>query len=362
MPMPSVPKNYNVNGGRNRGNENKAMRKTSLKEMYIVRYADDFKIFCSNKRDADKIFIAVTKWLKERLKLDVSPEKSKVVNLRKSYTEFLGFKLKVVPNKGKYKVRSHMSEKAITKTKSDLLAKIKELEHPSDSREVHKLVGKYNSMIIGKHLAYRIATNVYMDMDKMAFQLNNSLKIRMKGRLKKNGIIPKGYIKDTYGKSKQIRFLDGYPLVPIAYIRTKNALHLKRGVCNYTVEGRTLIHKPLGVNLSILRELMEEEISDASIEFMDNRISLYAAQNGKCAILGDVLRKEEIYCHHKIPFKQGGTDQYENLVIVSEKLMELLISNDANVIAVQFAKFHLNDKQIRKINNIRKSAKLEPIE
>jgi retron-type reverse transcriptase len=39
----------------------RAFRKTDLKEMYIVRYADDFKIFCRKRSDADKIFIAVKK-------------------------------------------------------------------------------------------------------------------------------------------------------------------------------------------------------------------------------------------------------------------------------------------------------------
>ena len=64
--------------------------------MYIVRYADDFKIFCRKRNDADKIFTAVKKWLKERLKLDISEEKSKVVNLKKKSSEFLGFELKAV--------------------------------------------------------------------------------------------------------------------------------------------------------------------------------------------------------------------------------------------------------------------------
>ena len=82
-----------------------------------------------------------------------------------------------------------------------------------------------------------------------------------------------GYIKDTYGKSKQMRYLDGYPLVPLAFIKTKNAMHLKRGVCSYTPSGRELIHEPLGVDLSILRELMTEEHGEFSVEYMDNRIS-----------------------------------------------------------------------------------------
>ena len=50
--------------------------KSSLKECYIVRYADDFKIFCRKRSDAEKLFIAVELWLKERLGLDISPENS----------------------------------------------------------------------------------------------------------------------------------------------------------------------------------------------------------------------------------------------------------------------------------------------
>ncbi len=38
----------------------------------------------------------VKQWLKDRLLLEISEEKSKVVNLKKLYSEFLGFKLKVV--------------------------------------------------------------------------------------------------------------------------------------------------------------------------------------------------------------------------------------------------------------------------
>lgn len=53
-----------------------AMRRTNLKEMHIVRYADDFRIFCRSQKDAKNTMVAVMKWLKERLKLDVSPEKN----------------------------------------------------------------------------------------------------------------------------------------------------------------------------------------------------------------------------------------------------------------------------------------------
>ena len=67
------------------------MRKTNLKEMFIVRYADDFKILCRDYKTAKKIFIAVKEWLWERLGLEISPEKSKITNVRKKKTDFLGF-------------------------------------------------------------------------------------------------------------------------------------------------------------------------------------------------------------------------------------------------------------------------------
>ena len=71
------------------------MRNTRLKEMYIVRYADDFRILCRTREQADRTLIAVTLWLKERLRLDVSPEKTRVVDVGRSYSEFLGFKIRL---------------------------------------------------------------------------------------------------------------------------------------------------------------------------------------------------------------------------------------------------------------------------
>ena len=58
------------------------------------------KLFCRNRTDAVKLFAATRLWLKELLGLEISPEKSKIVNLKRHYSEFLGFKLKA-KQKGK---------------------------------------------------------------------------------------------------------------------------------------------------------------------------------------------------------------------------------------------------------------------
>ncbi len=362
MPLPSVPPNFNKNGGRNRGNENKAMRKTLLKEMYIVRYADDFKIFCRKRSDADKAYIAIKKWLAERLKLNVNEEKSKVVNLKKSYTNFLGFKLKAVHSGGKYKVRSHMSDKAFRKTQNLFNMLVEDIQHPQNEQEAHNAINRFNAAVIGKHQYYQIATCVYSDFDRIAFHLNKKLRNRLKGRLKKTGKCKRGYILDTYGQSAQMRFVDGYPIVPVAYIQTRNAMHMKRGTCNYTEKGRALIHKSLGVNLSILRELMIEDMSHYSIEYIDNRISLYAAQYGKCAVTGKYLEKDEIHCHHKTPKNYGGDDRYENLIIIHCDVHILLHAKSQETIEKYMSIVQPNKEQLKKLNKLRILARLSEIE
>ncbi len=131
--MKNPPKERGDN--RDRGLAYTKLRRTKLKEMYIVRYADDFKIFCRKRSDANKIFEAIKSWLKERLYLDISEEKSKVVNLKKKYSEFLGIKLKATARKKKYVVRSQMCDKAMKKATNELISQLKKIQTPMNKKE-----------------------------------------------------------------------------------------------------------------------------------------------------------------------------------------------------------------------------------
>ena len=53
----------------------KFQKKSNLKEMLLVRYADYFKIFCSGYKSAQKIYNSVRLWLNERLKLEINSNK-----------------------------------------------------------------------------------------------------------------------------------------------------------------------------------------------------------------------------------------------------------------------------------------------
>ena len=348
--------NINRNGNPIKSQIYRALRTSNLKEMYIVRYADDFKIFCRNKSDANNIFIAVKQWLKERLKLEISEEKSKVVNLKKNYSEFLGFKLKAARKGEKYIARSRMSDKAVKKETKKLKQQIIAIQHSKDSVSMTTNIRQYNSMVIGIHNYYQCATYVNLDCMKIQFQINRILYNRFKGQISRQGRIQHKYIADRYGKSKMIRFLNQEPICPIGYVKTKNAMDKKNKICKYTAEGREEIHKNLKFDesvMTVLHMLAKTVIQNRSVEYLDNRVSLYAAQFGKCVVTGNILWIDEIHCHHKKPTSQGGTDEYKNLVIIHKDVHTLIHAVKADTITAYLEKVKPTKSQLDKINKFR---------
>ncbi len=65
---------------------------------------------------------ALKDFLKNRLHLETSEEKSKIINLKKNSSEFLGFSVKAIRKGKTYVARSDMSKKA----KANAFQKIKE--------------------------------------------------------------------------------------------------------------------------------------------------------------------------------------------------------------------------------------------
>lgn len=350
------------NGSLNKSSIYVQIRKTNLKEMFIVRYADDFKIFCRKRSDAIKIFEAVKMWLKERLNLEVSEEKSKIVNLKKNYSEFLGFKLKAIKKGKRYIVKSHMTDSAVKKAEEKLIARIKEIRKSGVAEEKEALaINYYNATVWGIHNYYGIATCISLDCQKIRRRIRLVMYNRLRNKIVKTGNISNKYINNVYGKSAQVRYINDKPLCPIGYIRTKHPMFKKTVINKYTEDGRKEIHETLGVNLKVLHELMDQHVICKSIEYMDTRMSIYCAQKGKCAVTGKILEIEEINCHHKVPKKLGGDDDYRNLIIIHSDVHKLIHAKTTEIIEKYFNRLNLTKEMLMKINNLRKLAQREEI-
>ena len=169
---------YNSKGTRHKSHVYRKLRtSTTLKEVYIVRYADDFKIFCRNRNEAERTFKAVKLWLKERLNLPISEEKSQITNLRKKSSEFLGITLKLVSKNNRLVCFSHIASKAKKRIKHQLKQQMKLIQIKGAKETIIREIQKYNSMVIGIHNYYSMATHVSKDLEEIIISFISLLKI-----------------------------------------------------------------------------------------------------------------------------------------------------------------------------------------
>lgn len=352
---------FNLKGVRDLSYEYGVMRKTNLKEMHLVRYADDFKIICANRKDAERTMSAVKDWLQTRLKLEVSEEKSKVTNVKKHYSDFLGFKIKVRKKAGKWVAHAHMCDKAVENAKKKIREAVRYIQDSGSDRVQAQRIGAYNALIIGLHNYYRIASCVCLDFEKIGYATGSTKKTRLRG-LKREGKIHNSYIRENYGTSKQMRWLNGEPIVPTSYVRYRRPVRKKLSINKYTPEGRKEIHRKLGINTSVMVWLMKHPVSKETVEFNDNRISLFAGQGGKCAVTGVYLERGDVVCRRKIPKWAGGSSEYSNLVLVTGDVDNMLSERNAEFAWELSKRMSLDDSQRRKANKLRVAAGLMPMQ
>src|SRR5699024_6333751 len=180
----------------------------------------------------EKSCLTSKRWLDKRLSLTMSEEKSTNTNLKKKRSEFLGFELKM-ERKGydrlkrkRYVCQSYVAEKARKRIKGQLKDQIKLMQNSPNGNNLIKNIRIYNSMVIGIHNYYQIATQVNDSLMPIQYQLTIVERHRLKQfSLRKQTSYP---IRDQglkpYLKSKMTRYINGYPLIPIGFIKTRTAL------------------------------------------------------------------------------------------------------------------------------------------
>ena len=127
--------------------------------------------------------IAVTLWLQERLQLEVSAEKTRIVNVKRKYSEFLGFKIKVHPKGKKQVIESHICDKQLKRINKALHTQAINIERIRPRQTEANEVRLYNSMVMGIQNYYCIATHVNKDCAVIQYQISNVFKNRLNREL-----------------------------------------------------------------------------------------------------------------------------------------------------------------------------------
>lgn len=136
-------------------------------------------------------------------------------------------------------------------------------------------------------------------------------------------------------------------------------MYKKASINKYTPEGRKEIHKELEeINPYMLIYLMKNYIPNKSIEYNDNRIALYVAQKGKCAITGEQLEIGKMHCHHIIPIKYGGSDKYENLIFITDTIHKYIHGKDSENYNTYFQEIKLSKQKLDKLKELKDKCRL----
>ena len=356
-----------------------AMKKTKLREARIVRFGEEILIFCRNKNAAEDVKTSLIKWIDKRLCLNITMLETAVIDVRKKYVDFLGFRLKSICKGngfGKIKnvVISRMSCNTLSNIIKKLKDKVKRIKNPRPHLQSCNELRLYNLEVMGIHQYYKIATHISKDCRLISRQINTIITNRL-GKANPNDsssnitkIVHKklsSFEEKFYGRSKQIRYLKStnQPIYPIGFVQFKIPKQKRRCICPYTITGRQAVYgKELYTNVSMLRLLMLSVTYDKSIEYIDNRIMLYMMQNGQCSISGAKFDHiSQIQCHHKIPIKFGGDDSIHNLILITKSVHILIHATNTIVIDKYMKDLNLSDIQLEKVNYLRKLVNLPQI-
>jgi len=350
-----LSKNY-----KSRVGERYAKKRTNLKEGYLVRYADDFKILCRDGKTAQKWYHAVGLYLKERLKLDISPEKSQIVNLRKRESEFLGFTIKANAKRNKRVAHTGIKKKKQEKLKEQARLHIHRIKKSPTTQNALR----FNSFVLGIHNYFNRATHVNLEFSRLAYDLKAFLYNRLRP-VGKYGhpINPSAAYKKFYSTKVKTFEIAGVHLFPIGDVRTVNAMNFSRKLSLFTEEGRKRIYEKLKPNVSLeISGLMKAKLPSRTVEYMDNRISRFSMKMGKCEITGWSLTAQEVHCHHYTPTHLGGMDKFNNLRILHKDIHRLIHRKNTEIISSEIQKFGLTVSMINKLNQYRMECGLEKVD
>ena len=313
--------------------------KSNLKAGFLVRFADDLRIFTKTKSQARRWYHAIDQWFQQRLRLTCSREKTRIINLKKNPTHFLGIELKAIRKPGKKRrvCRSHIGRQELKKINNRYKAELKTLLKVHPTGFSHKL-SMIESVIRGIRNYYRAATMVYSDLSKV-----ENRKWRLKQKLRKKHPCLKRK-KDENTNLQQEKFRN---------ISLTRGIKYKKLLCHSQKIFYNTISK-INIWQTQLNEL-RNKTRHVSIELSDNILSLFTQQRGKDPVTGYLLDIDRLECHHKIPKFNKGTDCFRNLILL-DKYTHKAVHGSLETLQNFCNVFRLSKRRLKKLFDLRKSS------
>jgi RNA-directed DNA polymerase len=270
----------------------------------IVRYADDFVVFCETKEDAETVVETLKVWLKER-GLELSEEKTRIVHLSEGF-DFLGFtvkqyattntktgwKLLITPSKKSQQAFRDKLKLTWQKMKGQPIATVLKLLNP-------KIRGWANYFRIGVSKKIFVRLDSWMLIREFCYTKHTHPNKSWEWRKKR-----------YWGKlnlDKDDKWVFG-DKTRKAYLLKLRWFPIQRHVM---VIGKSSPEDPK------LKEYWTKRNAAKAKDLIPSKQRIARKQNFRCPICGETLfNDEELHVHHIEPKAKGGTDTYKNFQLL----------------------------------------------
>lgn len=329
-----------------------ALKRKGFKQVFIVRYADDWVVFTNSKENAEKLRYRIQKFLKENLSLELSMEKTKITNMRKQPIKFLGFEIKCWRGKGRtgYVVRSKPDINRIRPKIRQILGEIRDINSYPLEEEKLIQIHNINSMIRGLIEYYKYATRVNIVFNKFSKMMGwSAFKSLSKWRktqwvracdstnlqLVHSEYTEKLASIKVRGEVIAITNINMVRWTKIAQKNQDETPYSKEGRLKYVMrmKKRPLKERAMELNIHLNQTIILSCKNGAqkdrfnNFEYHMNRPYAFNRDKGKCRICGLYPNKKNVKIHHitkKLPINQ--VNKVKNLMTVCKKCYQKIHS------------------------------------
>lgn len=280
----------------------------------VVRYADDFVVFCESKEDAEASVEILKVWLIDR-GLELSPEKTRIVHLTEGFN-FLGFNVRHYKakqtSKSGLKLLIKPSLKSVQKIKEKLRDKWKSLQ----GTNVVAVISHLNPVIRGWANYFRIgvAKEVFGSLDQWMYKREYIWARKMHPKK------PKYWQQERYFGKLNLDREDKWVFGDVVAAKrkgTKNQLTYLTKFNWFPIERHALVEGYASPDDGSLKKYWEKRNLAKTKDLSPSREKIARKQKGLCLACGESLfNDEELHLHHKQWKSRGGKDTYTNFELV----------------------------------------------
>ena len=270
----------------------------------VVRYADDFVVFCESRDDAERVVALLRDWLAIR-GLRLSEEKTRIVHLTEGF-DFLGCTIRHYPHrpaKTGYKLLITPSKAAVRQ----ITATLRSEWHILAGADITTALNRLNPIVRGWANYYRpfVASRTFKRLDTWMFR--KEVRYVKRRHPHKSRAWTQQHYWGQLHPQRGDRWVFGDPRTG-GYVRKFAWFPIERHVL---VKGTASMDDPT------LRAYWAARNAAHTKNLSPKKQRIARQQHHVCPLCGESIHNgEAIHVHHLKPRSTGGSDRYDNLIFV----------------------------------------------